>query len=180
MNEKETVKTEKETVVTDAETSAEKRREAVKTTKNNMWLATGASLIPVPWVDLAAVAGVELKMLADISKTYGVPYRANYGKAAIASFVGFVLPHAVSYGALGSMLKAIPGVGALSGPPAMAAFCAAYTYALGMVFIEHFESGGTFLSLHPEEVKEYFRTLFAEGRKVATTLGRDKKAEVPA
>jgi len=180
VNERETVKTEKETVVNDAETLAAKRREAVKTVKTYMWLATGASLIPVPWVDLAAVAGVDLKMLADISKTYGVPYRANYGKAAIASFVGFVLPHAMSYGALGSLLKAIPGVGALSGPPAMAAFCAAYTWALGMVFVEHFESGGTFLSLHPDEVKEYFRAQFTEGRKVATTLGRDKKTEVPA
>src|SRR5512140_213709 len=144
-----------------------------------MWWSMGAGLIPVPWVDLAAVAGVQLKLLAEISKIYGVPFQENAGKAAISSLVGFVLPHAMAFGAIGSLLKVIPVVGVLAGSPAMGLFAGAYTWALGRVFIQHFESGGTFLSFKPEEVKEYFQAQFEEGRKVAATMGTQEKTEVP-
>ena len=45
----------------------------------------------------------------------------------------------------------------------MALFVAAYTWALGNVFIQHFEAGGTFLDFDPEKVREHFRTYFKEG-----------------
>jgi uncharacterized protein (DUF697 family) len=138
----------------------------------------GAGLIPVPWVDLAAVAAVQLKVLAEISKIYGVPFQESRGKAVISSLVGFVLPHAMAFGAVGSLLKAIPVVGVLAGAPAMALFCGAYTWALGNVFIQHFESGGTFLNFKPEEVKEYFKTQFEEGRKMAATMETEDKPAV--
>jgi uncharacterized protein (DUF697 family) len=140
------------------------QEQSLATVKRYMWWTGGASLIPVPWVDLAAVAGVELKMLADLSKIYGIPFERSRGKAAIASLIGFVLPHALAYGAIGSALKAIPVVGVLAGVPAMAMFTAAYTWAVGNVFIQHFEAGGTFLDFDPEKVKDHFRTHFQEGR----------------
>ncbi len=62
----------------------------------------------------------------------------------------------------------------------MVLFCGASTWALGKVFIQHFESGGTFLDFKPEEVKEYFKAQFVEGRKMATTMGPNEKAEAPA
>ena len=145
-----------------------------------MWLSMGASLIPLPWVDLAAVGGVQLKMLAEISKIYAVPFEENRGKAIIASLVGFVLPHAFSYGLIGSLIKAIPGVGALAGPPVMALFCGAYAWALGNVFIRHFEFGGTFLNFDPELIKEHFREKFREGRNVAAAMGPQENAGAPA
>ncbi len=140
------------------------QEQSLATVKRYMWWTGGASLIPVPWVDLAAVAGVELKMLADLSKIYGIPFERSRGKAAIASLIGFVLPHALAYGAIGSALKAVPVVGVLAGVPAMAMFTAAYTWAVGNVFIQHFEAGGTFLDFDPEKVKEHFRSYFQEGR----------------
>lgn len=157
---------------------SEKEQKALKTVKNYMWWSMGAGLIPVPWVDLAAVAAVQLKVLAEISKIYGVPFQESRGKAVISSLVGFVLPHAMAFGAVGSLLKAIPVVGVLAGAPAMALFCGAYTWALGNVFIQHFESGGTFLNFKPEEVKEYFKTQFEEGRKMAATMETEDKPAV--
>ncbi|HLN02552.1 MAG TPA: DUF697 domain-containing protein [Bryobacteraceae bacterium] len=154
----------------------EKEAMAVKTIRNYMWWSGGASLIPVPWVDLAAVGAVQLKALAEITSIYGVPFQRNRGKAIIASTVGYVLPHAFAYGTIGCMLKAIPVVGTLAGAPVMAGFCAAYTWALGRVFIQHFESGGTFLDFEPEKVKEYFKAQFEEGRRMTT----GQNAESPA
>lgn len=158
---------------------SEEQPKALKTVKNYMWWSMGAGLIPVPFVDWAAVSGVQLKMVAEISKIYGVPFQESRGKAVIGSLVGFVLPHATAFGLIGGLLKAIPVVGALAGAPAMALFCGAYAWALGNVFIQHFESGGTFLNFNPEEVREYFKAQFEEGRKMATTMGTQEKAESP-
>ena len=153
---------------------SENEQKALKTIKHYMWWSMGAGLIPIPLVDMAAVSGVQLKMLAAISKIYGVEYKKNGGKAVIASLGGFVVPYAMSYGAVGSLLKAVPLVGALAGAPAMALFSAASAWALGKVFIQHFESGGTFLSFNPEQVKEYFRAQFEEGHKMAASMKKEQ------
>ncbi|MGO8792960.1 MAG: YcjF family protein [Terriglobia bacterium] len=155
----------------------EREVNAFKTVKKYMWISGGAGLIPVPFVDWAAVSGVQLKMIAELSKIYEVPFKASRGKAIIGSLAGFVLPYTLACGFVGSMLKAIPVVGALAGAPAMVVFCGAYAWALGNVFIQHFESGGTFLNFDPEAMKEYFRAQFEEGRKQVTTAGMGPKPE---
>jgi uncharacterized protein (DUF697 family) len=94
------------------------------------------------------------------------------------SLIGSIVPGAL--GAAGSLLKAVPVVGQLAGAPAMVLFCGASTWALGKVFIQHFESGGTFLNFDPASVQEYYRAQFEEGKKVAHTIKGDKRAESPA
>lgn len=155
----------------------EKETLAFRTVKKYMWWSGGAGLIPVPFVDWAAVSGVQLKMIADLAKIYDVPFKRDTGKAAIGSLAGFVLPHALACGLIGSMFKAVPVIGALAGGSSMAVFCGAYAWALGNVFIQHFESGGTFLNFDPEAVKEYFREQFEAGKRVATTIDAPEKAE---
>jgi uncharacterized protein (DUF697 family) len=158
----------------------EKEQQARKTVKNYMWWSMGAGLIPVPFVDLVAVSGVQLKMLAEISKIYGVEFQESRGKALVASLIGYIVPSTMSFGSVGSLLKAIPLVGPLVGAPSMVLFCGASTWAMGKVFIQHFESGGTFLSFDPGKVKEHFQQEFEEGRKLAVDMQAEKKAEVPA
>ena len=155
----------------------ERQVSAFKTVRQYMWISMGAGLIPFPIFDWVAVSGVQLKMIADLSKLYGVPFKANSGKALLGSFVGFALPRSVAFGFLG-MLKCIPVVGELAGAPAMAITCGAYAWAMGQVFIQHFESGGTFLNFDPEAVKEYFKAQFEEGRKQATAMQTGPKPEV--
>ena len=154
----------------------EREKEALKIVKNHMWMSGGAGLIPIPVVDLVAVAGVQLKVLAALSKFYEVPFHKNLGKAAISSLVGFVLPHALAFGAAGSLIKLIPFVGNVSGVAWMGLFSAAYTWALGKVFIQHFESGGTFLNFDAEKVKEYFQAEFKEGRQMSAAMAEKEQA----
>lgn len=158
---------------------SEREQQAIKTVKNYMWISAGAGLIPVPWADLAAIAAVQMKLLAELSKIYGIPFKASIGKSAIASMAGFVLPHAISFGAIGCMLKFIPVVGTLPGAAWQGIFSSAYTWALGNVFIQHFESGGTFLNFDSEKVKEYFKAQFEEGRKMAANMEKEEKINVP-
>ena len=156
----------------------ERETKALKTVKNHMWWSMGAGLIPVPFVDLVAVSGVQLKMIAEISKIYNVPFQEGRGKAVVGALIGYVVPSSMSFGLVGSLLKAVPVVGVLVGAPSMALFCGASAWALGNVFIQHFESGGTFLNFKPEEVKEYFKTQFEEGRKMAATMETEDKPAV--
>ena len=145
-----------------------------------MWWSMGAGLIPVPFLDWATVSGLQLKMVAEIAKVYGVPFREDRGKAIIGSLAAFVFPHSIACGIIGSFLKTIPIIGTLSGAPALALLCGAYSRAMGAVFIQHFESGGTFLDFNPAEVREHFKTQFEEGRKMALTMGTAEKAAVKA
>jgi uncharacterized protein (DUF697 family) len=158
----------------------EKEQHAHKTIKKYMWGAVGAAaLIPLPLLDFLAVSGLQLRMVASISKIYDVPFEANCGKAVIGSLVGSLVPGAVSCGAALSVLKATPLINVFGGA-AMALVSGATTWALGKVFIQHFESGGTFLDLNPDEVRDYFKAQFEEGRKMATTMKTEEKTEAPA
>jgi hypothetical protein len=54
---------------------------------------------------------------------------------------------------------------------ALPGFNAAFTYAVGKVFQQHFASGGTFLTFDPEKVKGYFASQYnkVRGKKVEET-----------
>ena len=156
----------------------ENELKASKTIKKYVWWSAGAGLIPIPFVDWAAVSGVQLKMIADLALIYDVPFRKDLVKSAIASLAGFVLPHALACGLVGTMFKAVPVVGFVAGGTAMSGLSGAYAWALGNVFVQHFESGGTFLDFDAEKVKEYFKAQFEEGKKrVAPTIDAPEKAE---
>jgi uncharacterized protein (DUF697 family) len=159
--------------------SGEKEREARKVIQKYMRWSLGAGLIPVPFVDLVAVSGVQLKMLAEISKIYDVDFQESRGKMLIASLLGYLVPNMLSFGSIGSLLKGLPLVGPLVGAPSMVLFCGASTYAVGRIFVQHFESGGTFLTFEPSKVKGFFQKEFGKGRKVVVAMQKDHSPNAP-
>jgi uncharacterized protein (DUF697 family) len=92
------------------------------------------------------------------------------GKSVIASLTGGVAATGVGKGMLVSLAKGIPFVGPVLGAAAMPAVAGASTYAVGQVFIQHFESGGTFLDFDPDKVKAYFAEQFDKGKLVVADL----------
>ena len=62
------------------------------------------------------------------------------------------------------VLKFVPVVGSLLAAVSAPAFTGASTYALGRVFVLHFESGGTFLTLDPDKVRAHYEAEFARGQ----------------
>ena len=134
--------------------------------------AMGAGLIPLPLIDLATITGIQLKMIAKISKVYGVPFADNRAKSIIASLLGSVGSSSIAVGTFGSLVKSVPGFGAWLGAATMPVASGAFTYAIGKVFIQHFESGGTFLSLDASSAKSYFQEMVKEGKAVATDLSK--------
>jgi uncharacterized protein (DUF697 family) len=123
-----------------------KSAEADAIIKAWMWWAAGAGLIPVPVVDLAAVTGVQLKMLRDLSDLYGVEFSQNRGKSILGALLGGLVAKSAAVGPLGAIIKAIPVFGPVVGVVTMPGFYAGSTFAVGRVFAQHFELGGTFLN----------------------------------
>jgi uncharacterized protein (DUF697 family) len=150
---------------TESESKLEKANHVVK---NRMMWSAGAGLVPIPLVDLAALSGIQLEMLYSISKLYDVPFRKDIGKSIIAALIGGVLPTGMAPG-LASMIKLIPLIGQTTGALTMSVIGGASTYAVGKIFIQHFEAGGTFLDFKPEKVKDYFAELYKEGKSKVST-----------
>jgi uncharacterized protein (DUF697 family) len=157
---------------------SENQEKALKTVKNYTWWSMGAGLVPVPVLDLVAVSGVQIKMLAEVSKVYGVPFEESRVKAVIGSLLGFLVPQSLANLAW-SLGKIVPGIGTVAGASAMVLSSGASAWALGHVFIQHFETGGTFLDFKPEKVEEYFKKKFQEGQQVAESMQAEKTAEAP-
>jgi uncharacterized protein (DUF697 family) len=100
-------------------------------------------VVPVPYLDLIALGAVQLNMVRDLGKLYGQYTTDKVIKSAIGALLGTLGPAVVSAGILGSSLKLIPVSGTLLGSAGMAAGGSAATYAIGKVFLSHFEKGGS-------------------------------------
>jgi len=115
-----------------------------------------AGLIPVPFVDIATVIGLQIQMVRRISQIYDVPFSENRGKAIIASLGGSMIPATSGMGAA-SMLKGIPILGMLASGFVMPVLASGATFAIGKAFIQHFASGGTLLDFHAPDYREFVR-----------------------
>ncbi len=149
--------------------------QAMSTVRNYAMGSMAVGLIPLPLVDIAALTSVQLKMLHKLAGLYEIEFSKELVKSLVGALLGGVIPVTAAT-SLASMIKIVPVVGQASGAISMVAMGSAGTYAVGSVFIEHFESGGTFLTFEPEKVKEKFKTLFEEGKQAVTRKKKDESA----
>ncbi len=155
-----------------------KKAEVQKIIQHHVYGAMGVGMIPMPLVDLIAISGVQLNMLRKLCLLYDIPFSKDAARTGIAALLGGVIPVSLS-GALVSLVKAIPIVGQTTSVIVMPAVSGAMTYAVGKVFVQHFESGGTFLTFKPEEVRAYYQQMFEEGKDVASGLASEAKDSAP-
>ena len=145
--------------------------------RRNVYWSMGLGLIPIPLLDIVAVTGIQIKMLSELAKLYNVPFSEHRAKSFISAIIGGVGAQQVAWRVMGSFLKTIPVVGTITTFTAMPIFGGASTYAVGKVFQQHFASGGTFLSFDPAAVREYYREMYEEGKKVAESIQEESAEE---
>lgn len=146
--------------------------------RNHIVWSMGAGLIPLPIADIAAVSAVQLDMIKQMSRIYSVDFNEMQGKSLITTLVGSSMARVGA-----SAIKLIPGIGSIVGSVAMPVLSGASTYALGQVFRQHFETGGTFLDFDVDRLRKYYTEQFEKGKKVAEDIKREedeKKAETEA
>lgn len=146
-----------------------------------LWSA-GFGLVPLPIIDIAAITGTQVRMVSQLNKHFRQWHPERYERsfsherlrAIIASLIGGSVPVAAGTG-IGSLLKSIPVIGQALGLVTTPVFAWASTVAVGRVFIEHFESGGTLLDFDAEKMRHYYYQQFEaakHGSKVRE--GRDE------
>jgi uncharacterized protein (DUF697 family) len=146
-----------------------------------LW-AGGFGLVPLPILDIAAITATQVRMASELNKHYRrwhpERYRHRFSherlRSIIVSLIGSTIPVAAGSG-VGSLLKAIPLIGQALGLVTTPVFAWASTVAVGRVFIEHFESGGTLLDFDAEKMRHYYYEQF-EAAKHGSKV-RDGKEE---
>ena len=141
-----------------------KRNEAIKIVESYVPWSVAAGIMPVPLMDLAAITAVQLSMLAKIGDCYGVPFKQQAAKSATTALMAGCLQQSLAL-SLFSSVKFVPVVGQLASVTILPAVTAAGTYALGRVFISHFEAGGTFINFEPSKMRKQFNSDYVKAKK---------------
>ncbi len=121
--------------------------------------------IPIPLIDMVALFGVQIKMLKDLAKQYEVPFSYNMASSLVRSILGGFIPGITVAPLAASLSKSLPLLGQTAGTISMATVSGASTYAIGIIFIEHFESGGTFRDFELKKIGERFQTFYEKGKQ---------------
>jgi uncharacterized protein (DUF697 family) len=150
---------------TPAVSISDRSAQARELVNHHLGLSLGAGMIPIPIVDVVAISGIQLKLITDLSRLYEVPFTRHRAQAIVFSLFAGVGSFSLATGVVGSLLKTLPGAGSLLGAATLPVTATALTYAVGLVFIEHFETGGTLLDFDTTAAKQKFEALVAEGRE---------------
>ena len=127
-------------------------------------LAVGAGLIPLPGVDLAAIGGLQLKVLASLAQHYGVPFTRKQAQLSVTSLIGSMGTTVLAGAAVVSLAKVVPFVGTLFGAASVPVAGGVVTHALGHLAIDHFEAGGTMETFDLDVAQRAFVGKIAEAK----------------
>ena len=143
-----------------------RRAGAEKIVQNYTWMSAGSGLIPIPMVDAAANLVIQLAMLRRLSKHYEVPYSENLGKAAVVALFSSIGGIGAAQSIAGSVVKVVPFFGTVLGAASVPVTFGAFTFGVGKVFTQHFESGGTFVDFRAEAYRRYFEDTYSRGKSM--------------
>jgi uncharacterized protein (DUF697 family)/predicted GTPase len=130
-------------------------------------LAASAGAIPIPWVDLLILPGIQTQMIYHLARLYGQPLSGQrFLELAGTLGMGMVVRQAVR-----EVVKFIPFVGSVAG----AALAGAATFALGKSFCYYYSAVCKGHVPQPDDLKRYYH----EQLSLAEKFWR-KEAERPA
>jgi uncharacterized protein (DUF697 family) len=130
-------------------------------------------LLPIPLADVAALTGVQFRMIHKIGKLYGEKIPTHRAKTLITSLVGGSTPLASLSAA--SMIKLVPGFGTTAGTVGMVTMGGASTYALGRVLIRHYESGRDLDQFSAASVRDWFAEELEAGSRLVKRLKKSAR-----
>ena len=113
-----------------------------------------AAAAPIPLADAVLIGGVQLRMLAQLARLYGVPFEKVRVVSLVSALFGGWTPYTISIGVAGAAARMAPGFGTLIGIATSVGTSTLATEAIGKIFIQHFEEGGTFLDFEPRKYRD--------------------------
>lgn len=138
--------------------------------KSYVIASTAAGSVPMPLFDIAAVAGIQLRMIQKLSHLYEREFSEHTARNIISALAGGVLSYGGGYVLAASAFKLIPGIGWMVGMASLPIVSGATTYAVGRVMVNHFEGGGSLFDLSADDVRAYYEEQFRKGKAVAARM----------
>jgi len=120
--------------------AAKRRTLARKIVERHRNYAAVGGLVPLPIVTVAGVTAINLRMVKQLSDLYGVPFQRDRSRAIIVGLIGGAVPTGLGVTTASTLAFVIPGP-ALVGLAVSAITAGAMTRGIGLVFVEHFETG---------------------------------------
>jgi uncharacterized protein (DUF697 family) len=117
-----------------------RRAEARKIVERHKMYAAVGGLLPLPVVNVAGVTAIILRMMKALSKLYQVPFERDRTRSIVVGLMGGAVPTGLAAATSSTLAFVIPGSG-LVGLAVSSVSAAAFTRGIGLVFIDHFESG---------------------------------------
>src|SRR5262249_37489451 len=112
-------------------------------------LSATAGAIPIPWVDLLVLPGIQTRMIYHLAQLYGQPLKGErFLELASTLGMGMVVRQAVR-----EVVKFIPVIGSGVG----AAMAGAATFALGKAFCFYYSAVHKGHVPNPEELRRYYQ-----------------------
>jgi len=112
--------------------------------------SAAVGVVPLPGLNLLAFGGLQLRMIAALCKHYTVPFSSRLGRSLIATLIGSAATTRVA-------IAMVPVLGYATGP--ILGYTA--TWAIGRVFVRHFESGGTLANFNaPDKAGELQKEIY--------------------
>jgi uncharacterized protein (DUF697 family) len=131
-------------------------------------LAATAGAIPIPWLDLLILPGIQTRMIYHLAQLYGQPMTgARFLELASTLGLGLMVRQATR-----EVAKVIPVVGSVAG----GALAGASTFALGKAFCYYFQAVHQGHVPKAEDLRRYYHEQLTHAEK-AWTAGKNHKSE---
>ena len=131
------------------------RLEAYKIVKRWSRWSIAASMIPTDFVDVAAISGVQVKMIYDLCKLYEVDFDRKAALAIASGVAGGAAVRTLAGVLAKQMIRWTPGIGTVFILAIEPTLSYVTTNAMGLVFISHFEEDGRLHDFNPEKIRQY-------------------------
>ncbi len=140
----------------DSAATAARRAGAMRIVRRYTGASAIAGLNPVPVLDVAVLGGVHVSLIKDLSDHYGAEFSEHTARNILIAIAASIVPGAIGSLLGRKMLGALPFITHGAGLLTMSAFSASVSYGLGIVFIRHFEAGGTLDSFNLDNLHKVF------------------------
>lgn len=135
-------------ISTQAESEAGRlRAQARKIVKGHAAYAAVGGLLPLPIATVAGVTAIIVRMVKVLSDLYGVPFERDRARSIVIGLMGGAVPTGLGVAAASTLALVVPGGGLVVGLAVSSIAAVACTRGIGLIFVEHFESGATSLDV---------------------------------
>jgi len=123
-----------------APNNVQRRARAQKIVDRHKVYAAMGGLFPLPVINIAGLTAINARMVKALSELYGVPFERDRTRSIIMALLAGAVPSGLAAATASTLAFIFPASG-LFGLAVSSVSAAAVTRGIGLVFVEHFESG---------------------------------------